>query len=787
MNRDAAALVVGIDEYNDPGISALPGNVYSAMRAVDWLLKIGVPAHRIRLHLSPRVDPSSPPQVRPSNYQGVAIKSAEIDVIVGSLPAMSQEQGDQLFVFLCGHGLFVPGSNGGPIFLGQDYGSQIPFNQKSIRLDGLIYWIVRWQFKEQFLFYDGCQDPSTSVGQVSWAVPVNPMPDSALPVPIFGALLACLAASPGQYAWAGSDQGVLVRHVLGAIEAALDPGLSPDAQEQDSIQFDWTTGKSQLDLRSLFINIVAPAITEEANRLGRVTQTPECSPEGLAKQKSVSPILDLASTHCTKLTINIDPPAAALAVKQLRLSTRSPVRTFCHSAPVVDASQWMAPTPSDVTATCVVDPGRGWLISNSPQQATLGNQPVHITLNFSTTLLGPPPPSQLPGAPISAFNIRLHFGDGRTAAPLGGAYEAIARTHSVSLAPPPGVTFMHQEIGPDISFDSTVKHAEKAAAAFAAEWHTAIKRSSAAEGLAVSLYPPGIDPQGLTPNVRFRLSKKRASTLAGFLAETTSLVITRSDIDGPVLTRSLAEIGHDSIEWFEPGVYRLAISLPWGSWSHRFVVREGSGVTECALPERIGRPPLRNRFAVAGTVPTPDLPARAAGVAPLLISAVPIIIESEDSGIRVEPYSRTNLPEWDLLFSAGRSDGISEDRIRALVEAPPKELAPGEHDLLMLGLAYSAYRQGWLDALDFALNAITGPLRDVWDIPLLRDWMQHQNDPMAPNEWRPAMITRLESYSSSHGIVMREGASLLAGIYVTQRREVPMWVGRLLNSSVIAV
>jgi hypothetical protein len=142
-----------------------------------------------------------------------------------------------------------------------------------------------------------------------------------------------------------------------------------------------------------------------------------------------------------------------------------------------------------------------------------------------------------------------------------------------------------------------------------------------------------------------------------------------------------------------------------------------------------------------------------------------------------------------MLFAASRLDAIADERILSLVENSPSNLEEGERDLLLIGLAYSAYKQGLLDTLQATLNAITGPLSEAWDVPLLLAWLQNERGEKDMYEWERESLNNLESASESfaHGIVMREGAALLARMYASHDMPLPQWLVSLLNSSIIAI
>ena len=163
---NASALVVGVDRYDVPEIPVLSGCVNDAFAATEWLLKIGVSPNRIFLHLAPSGS-------RGIQYAGVTTAPADLDSILGSITALSKGGGDQLFVFMSGHGLYVPAD--GAIFLPQDYGVN-GRTRNNLKIDEYVRWFLSWAYRDQFLFYDACQNATASIGQVKscpggWARP----------------------------------------------------------------------------------------------------------------------------------------------------------------------------------------------------------------------------------------------------------------------------------------------------------------------------------------------------------------------------------------------------------------------------------------------------------------------------------------------------------------------------------------------------------------------------------------------------------------------------------------
>jgi hypothetical protein len=57
--------------------------------------------------------------------------------------------------------------------------------------------------------------------------------------------------------------------------------------------------------------------------------------------------------------------------------------------------------------------------------------------------------------------------------------------------------------------------------------------------------------------------------------------------------------------------------------------------------------------------------------------------------LRVEPFSVTSLPEWDLIFTSGRADSLSKEDVERLAKES-QTLPMGEGNLLRLAIAYAA-------------------------------------------------------------------------------------------------
>jgi hypothetical protein len=261
--------------------------------------------------------------------------------------------------------------------------------------------------------------------------------------------------------------------------------------------------------------------------------------------------------------------------------------------------------------------------------------------------------------------------------------------------------------------------------------------------------------------------------------------------EDPPLILSLAEIEQHPLERVEPGPQRITIDLPWGRWSRLIYPEDSGSPVYCELPARIGREPLRNIWLRSAI--DQDPPAVAAQTARRMAAGLPTVIsmlgQSVDGDDRIEPFSRTTLPEWDLLFSAGRLDAVSEARIRELASDAPDDLAGAERALLMLGLGYAALNQGSFEALSATLASIDGILKKSWDYALLANRLRAEEG-RKDAETQAANIRRLGNQHDRHlapPLVLNWSAALLASLYMNAEAAPPNWVSRLAPNSIIAV
>lgn len=779
VTRHASALIVGIGQYDEPLIPSLDGCVYDARRALKWLRRIGVSDANIMLHLSP-----PPPG---GKLDGLLAQDARADTIMRSLTVLSAGSGDQLFLFLSGHGLNIPGARGGRVFLAQDYASDVPFSLKNFRMDGFIQWMLSWRYREQFLFYDACQNPTAEIGRVSLVNGTDPPGLGGLPINAASGMLGCYSASPSQTAWAGDGEGVLMRHVLDALDPDALEALDPDDEMQTVIMHDWRSGRRLVNMRALFEDILAPAISEEAAAAGN-QQSPIAIAYGQAQATSAVPILALTDDVTVDLTVTLDPGSAVSAVGQLRISVESPPRNLflpIGGSAIQSPLTYKAPVGADVRASCRAKVGSGWTVANSPQRATLDTH-KGITLQLQPVTPAMTGVEKLDPGIVDKFNIRVARPDGSRDYSLGGRYAQIAAETGIPFEPPPGVTFEHHEHGPDIGFDVDRPRSMEIAADFASHWLRAIQLHSD-EGLTASLFPPGEPPADRLANVEFRLADD-AIRLGGFLIGSLAS-FTVEEIGAPTPTRaiSLIELANSPRMALEPGPYRVAVSLPWGRWTA--VVRARvDGTTMCELPTSIGREPLRNvylRKLLAGETVGDDLLRPPGEFADLELR---VLVGQYGEKTWSEPFSMTTLPDWDLLFSAARPDLIETRRILELSEMSVtgqlagQDLHGNEASLLMLGMALAAASRDDPLGITSALAHVSGPLRESLDFALATERLKAI--------WQsPLRFDRqsLTAFTRSRRTLLSGSVPLLTTLCGALGVPTPGWVAELPPGSALAV
>jgi hypothetical protein len=764
--RDAFALVIGVDTYHASDIPNLPGCVDDALQAVTWLLKIGVPADRIFLHIESEV--SAP--------GGVVARKAKRDDIWDSMLKLSRQGASQFFVFMSGHGLHT--GRDGPIFLTADYSTER--TSQNLGVDEHLRWFRSWAFRDQYVFYDACQNMIVATGQVS---PVRVrLPDiasDAYTPSIENAQTVCWSASASQRALAGNGRGVMMRKILDQLDPDALAALPPEAQQQDAIIYNWATGERGVHLKPLFDNLVAPDIEAEA-AAGDILQTPRCHQFDRALDVPPPIILALPPEPTVKLTVSVTPNIALPAVLQLKLTTMSPNRSHYRPGPrnpLVQGFTCQAPKGASLTAFCTPKPNTPWLSTNSPVSMQL-DQDTDLVLQLDRPVDPPPATGD------NAFNLRVFDPEN----PLG-ALDIANLQHIVTPRKPlPGVTFDFGVMGVDIGFDTEIEGGIANAQAVVGRVLKSMRRQFASQGLHVLVAPPGTSAQALRPNLDFAFGAEGPGGLGGYLVEASLVTITSADGGDFIQRFSLSDIAHHPVERLDPGAYRLEIDLPWGRWTRRFVI--SAEPFTLRLPDKIGLEPVRNAWLREG--PRSSRIIRMSGdpyfggagrsvpngrdgdpYTFLTVGTFDIDVLSEvlPARTRVEPLSETGLPEWDMIFSAGRLDAITDARLAELVHADPGRHVPEPkaQPLLMLGLAYAAEARGDQEGLLTALRYLERAPRTI-DQQLLSATLGARGP-------RVVDLDDLQRhFAYMPGIpALKWGVELIRELFADQPQQIPAW------------
>ena len=168
---------------------------------------------------------------------------------------------------------------------------------------------------------------------------------------------------------------------------------------------------------------------------------------------------------------------------------------------------------------------------------------------------------------------------------------------------------------------------------------------------------------------------------------------------------------------------------------------------------------------------------------------VDLLAAHTGAGMRVEPFSRTSLPEWDLLFSAGRVDAVDGPRIERLVGVSGQQgfESKAEHALLVLALAYAAHaRQAW-PLLRTALGGLQGSARLSLDGRILSYALaETEGGPRrAPRETMASILN--DVFARRLAPILRWGAPFLQRMAVDVGWPAPVWIRHLNPGSVWTV
>jgi|GEM_PF-387664 len=158
-NKSNWAIVIGINEYWNPRAN-LYGAVSDAMAMVEWLTSEkggNVPARQLFLLTHPFPPPSDKP-LPPLMNKRDATKGDLIETI-NQLIDKSEGQGERLFFYFSGHGLF----NEEQALVMADFSTSRPDN--AISFNSIRDFFANTGFAEQFFFIDACRN------MLDWTTP----------------------------------------------------------------------------------------------------------------------------------------------------------------------------------------------------------------------------------------------------------------------------------------------------------------------------------------------------------------------------------------------------------------------------------------------------------------------------------------------------------------------------------------------------------------------------------------------------------------------------------------
>ncbi len=593
------AVVVGIDQYDDPGIGRLEGAAADAVAAVRWLRAIGVPDRQILLHAAPcektrpDIDALGVPRLE-DEASGVPCGPARLNDIWDSFLLLAEKSGTRLFVFFSGHGLYDPETE--RLFLAQDAKSGAWHN---LGMNLLGKYLLSLSFPRVFLFLDGCQNYPGAQDRRSPVRARIPGGEERNATPGH-ALAACYAAEKGEVAREIAGRGVFLRHLLA--------GLDPTQPNGDAVVFDFATGARSLDLCAL-MGYVAEEVQKEAR------QTPRLDPgDGWPPSQPIC-LLRLPKVETAAVSLQVEPAEAVPDVVQVALSTEDLPKEWRVLRPAEFPLATCLPVAARALATC-------YLRRDAPWRPTRDHKPFDVTADQAPVrfrfepLTAPPEPAKPPGAFGAPPEDIVPDGGGSSAQETmielttrdaGGNtrshqidYDQVAGSLGLPKTPEEGrwqdlgggVGILRREIGPQFRVQT---EALGTGGLVVADWMRMIERFTPHE-ISVSVTAP----ESLQPWLRVVLPAGGAEALAGALAGEGLLWI-GSPADAPLAplwlepvdeARALAAVAEEPLVPVSPGPVKVRLDLPWGTWSTvAHAPLFGEVVVE--LPEKVGLPPLR--------------------------------------------------------------------------------------------------------------------------------------------------------------------------------------------------
>lgn len=736
------ALVVGIDQYDDPAIRPLRGPVADAVAAVKWLRKLGVGDERIFLHASPSKDS----QLVLDSLQ-LAYKPADETSIWGSVTSLRKvKDGTRLFIFLSGHGLYDPQTR--RLFLTQEAGPEMGY--ANLGMDEYIELFRSMVFERQYLFLDGCQN-------YPYSERVRPTIKAAMKSGVTGytarpgnTLIACYAA--GQ-----DEQAVDQIDGHGALSRFLFEAIDPEKPWSPAIDLDFVMGARTLNLRRLMENYLCPTVAKAAaDQRPTVTQNPVIVPLGRETDASrrmfrlkdlptalleLTVVPEAAGPDVQKVSITVDQDGSGEPLDWEHRLPSPPARTI--SFPVARR----IPVGLEVQARWTLRLNASWM-SGSTSRVTVDRDRIVPLQMIPQPIVDVPRRGQAVAergtgptrsSPETTFHIRTYGQDGNIAYNAIN-YDQLPGKLGKELIALRKVKVIRNEHGPDLVVRSKkVGNGVQIAEAYA----EAIQRMTPAR-VGVSLLIPAPSRRMKRPNLRLILPLGGAVSLAGAIAGEEGVQIGGREAEGEPERRgrtvSLASLEVRGAFWIEPGPTWVHVTLPWGHWTQLIQVPQ-AGEARVELPEFIGMPPLRVPLysesrrrttlvlGMEGDAPSGRVerglydsgasvplvkaePGRAAWALrpkrklkgaplggglvtlevaegrrisyPLLENRV-VALDRTGGGLRAEPLSAIKNPAWDKLVTSGRLESLSSQEAGELLANRKSEW------LLIVAVAYTLY------------------------------------------------------------------------------------------------
>ena len=417
--------------------------------------------------------------------------------------------------------------------------------------------------------------------------------------------MACFSTSCGQRAMELDNGGLLMPRLL-----PLDP-VRPWHGAQE---WDFDTGKVSVSLE-LLMKKVGPEIEEAAAR-AKVQQWPvyQFFPgrffPGRRERDDAATVFWLPAPATTRVSLAVRPADSLSLVDMLRFQVPNPGWTVEYPPYLASDVHLVVPKDRDAEAACR-------LINDDDfvRTATFTTtSDKEVTFRIGSNKLAPEVPGSSPewpptGPVVSATAYGV-YPSGEICDDLLVNYHHSSEDRNLPRPPsddqrlPYGVTATVTDASVRVA--ATSAYAEQVQR-LAWEWADALSEV-APPGVQVVVSTSGIDADHqLSPLLRLRFPGMEADdqsfyrwvkTIGGYQAKAPAMSIApqypaTSAVDSqPTRQYDLFGLQERREVKLEPGLTRVAIDLPWGSWA-RFVQAPSRGVIELELPETVGIPPLR--------------------------------------------------------------------------------------------------------------------------------------------------------------------------------------------------